>query len=69
MQVFDLSTDYIELCQLLKASGAMESGGAAKQAIGEGKVTVDGVVELRKKCKIRPGQVVEMGAFSVKVSG
>ncbi|MEZ4484160.1 MAG: RNA-binding S4 domain-containing protein [Syntrophotaleaceae bacterium] len=30
--------------------------------VAEGNVTVDGQVELRKRCKIRPGQVVEYEA-------
>ena len=59
--------EYIELNNLLKVVGLVESGGLAKTLIAEGMVKVDGVVELRKRCKIRPGQLVEFQAESVKV--
>ncbi|OZI15647.1 hypothetical protein CE195_00145 [Sodalis-like symbiont of Philaenus spumarius] len=36
---------YIALCDLLKISGWCESGAAAKLAIDEGRVTVNGAVE------------------------
>lgn len=58
---------HVALCDLLKHAGLAESGGAAKHAIAGGAVTVDGVVETRKRCKIRPGQVVAIGGRQVKV--
>jgi ribosome-associated protein len=51
-------TEYIELKNLLKVSGLCETGGAAKAAIDEGQVSVDGVPEKRKGLKLKPGQVV-----------
>jgi ribosome-associated protein len=60
--------DFIELCDLLKHVGLADSGGAAKQAIAAGGVTVDGVVETRKRCKVRPGQVVEFEGRTVTVA-
>ncbi len=63
-----LEADYIELGKLLKATGACSSGGMAKVAISEGKVLVDGVVELRKGRKIRRGQkVVFKGSTTIEV--
>jgi len=50
--------EYIELCNLLKLIGLAGSGGIAKMLIADGQVTVDGKIELRKRCKIRRGQVV-----------
>jgi ribosome-associated protein len=50
---------YIELHDLLKVIGLCSTGGAAKIAIAEGLVNVDGAVELRKRCKVRKGQNVE----------
>ena len=35
--------------------------------IGEGQVRVDGAVELRKACKIRAGQQVELGDVLIRV--
>jgi ribosome-associated protein len=62
-----LETGYIELVKLLKATGAFSSGGTAKVAISEGKVRVDGVVELRKGRKIRRGQKVEFKGSTFEV--
>lgn len=60
MEEFDLQgREFVELNSLLKLTGMCHSGGTAKMMIAEGNVSVDGQVELRKRCKIRPGQVVE----------
>ena len=64
---FNLRGEYIELNQLLKATNFCESGGAANQAIVEGLVKVDGNCELRKSCKIRPGQQVEFEGNTILV--
>lgn len=61
--------EFVELKNLLKLAGLCESGGAAKAAIAEGRVTVDGAVELRKGCKIRAGQVVGFDGRTVTVTG
>ncbi len=50
--------DYVELNQLLKLVGLCDSGGAGKAIVAAGAVTVDGVLELRKTCKIHAGQRV-----------
>jgi len=67
MTEFKLEKEYIELFKLLKYLGVSESGGAAKGAIDEGLVKVDGKVELRRRCKIRLGQTVECNDQSIKV--
>ena len=55
---YDITEDYIELCQLLKTTGLCKSGGEAKYVISEGLVSVNGLVETRKKCKIRGKQTI-----------
>lgn len=55
MEKFTISGDHIELIKLLKASGLCESGGAAKTAVEQGLVKVDGRVEYLKRRKIRNG--------------
>ena len=62
--IFPVRGDYIALCDLLKATGLADSGGAAKAAIADGLVTVDGQAELRKTCKIRHGQHVELNGIA-----
>ena len=64
---FILDGDYIELKSLLKLTDLVSSGGEAKVIIGDGLVTVDGQVELRKACKIRAGQVVELDGVAIQV--
>lgn len=64
---FELDRDYVELKQLLKLTDLVSSGGEAKVIIGQGQVSVDGVAELRKACKIRGGQQVELGDVRINV--
>ena len=59
--------DYVELHQLLKLVGVVDSGGAGKHLVAEGAVEVDGVVELRKSCKIRAGSNVVVGDVAIDV--
>jgi len=59
--------EFIELDNLLKVTGLYNSGGMAKVAIAEGRVNVDGHVELRRRCKIRSGQVVESEGRTIVV--
>jgi ribosome-associated protein len=64
---FELDRDFVELNQLLKLTGLCDSGGAGKQLVASGAVRVDGVVELRKTCKIHPGQRVTLGDAEIEV--
>jgi ribosome-associated protein len=66
-QVFELERDFVELNQLLKLTGLSHSGGAGKQLVASGVVSVDGVQELRKTAKIRAGQMVNVGSTRIEV--
>ena len=55
---FELTTEYIELCNLLKLVGLADSGGRGKVMVAEGLVKVDGELETRKTAKIRRGQTI-----------
>ena len=66
---FTIRGEYIELCKLLKAANLVMSGGEGKLVVAEGQVTVDGEIETRKRCKIRPGRVVEFDGEQVTVVG
>jgi ribosome-associated protein len=68
-RTFQLDDDFVELHVLLKLLGLAPSGGAAKTMIAAGEVSVDGVVETRKACKIRGNQVVSVGDDEVRVVG
>lgn len=58
---------HVALCDLLKIEGWCDSGGAAKTAIEQGRVKVDGKIETRKRCKIVSGQVVSFAGQQLKV--
>lgn len=65
---FKVRGESIDLYKLLKAAGLCGTGGEAKQVIETGLVTVDGQVETRKACKIRPGQVVAFDGETIQVT-
>src|SRR4249919_25659 len=64
---FELDRDFVELNQLLKITGLCDSGGAGKQLVASGVVRVDGMVELRKTCKIHAGQRVTIDDIGIDV--
>ena len=59
--------EFIQLDQLLKTTGLCHSGGYAHSEIAAGKLSVDGVVETRKRAKLRPGQKVVYGDETVEL--
>lgn len=65
---FKLKEEFITLQSLLKASGLIDTGGAAKHAIISGEVLVDGEVEIRRSKKIRAGQSVSYAGKEIKVT-
>ena len=64
---FTIQDEYIELCKLLKAVNVVMSGGEGKEVVAQGLVVVDGRTETRKRCKIRPGQIVEFQGNRIEV--
>lgn len=69
MEEFKLEKDdYIELNNLLKVTGLVDSGGLAKSLIADGYVKVNGETELRKRCKIYRGMVIEYSGQQVTVA-
>ncbi|MBQ5942606.1 MULTISPECIES: RNA-binding S4 domain-containing protein [unclassified Massilia] len=65
--VFDLTSEFVEVNQLLKLVGLVDSGGAGKNMVASGAVSVDGKQELRKTAKIRSGQTVSVGDLQIRV--
>lgn len=58
----------IQLDQFLKLVGLVSTGGQAKILIQSGEVRLNGVVELRRKKKIREGDIVEIFGEAVTVA-
>ncbi len=59
---------FIEPNKLIKIMAWCASGDEAKALSADGQVKVDVEVELRKRCKIRQGQVIEFEANSAEVT-
>jgi ribosome-associated protein len=55
----DSEDDYIQLDHFLKLNGLTQTGGEAKFLIQDGQVKVNGVVETRRKKKLRDGDKIE----------
>lgn len=56
---FKLEGDFIPMIQLLKATGLVYTGGEAQIVVAEGEVKYNGQVDLRKRLKVKRGDVVE----------
>tara|TARA_B100001063_G_scaffold198410_1_gene190912 strand:- start:54122 stop:54325 length:204 start_codon:yes stop_codon:yes gene_type:complete len=64
---FKLDNEYIELIKLLKACGIAETGGMAKQMVEEGLVKCNGIVEDRKRLKVKKGDLVEFEGDQIHI--
>lgn len=69
MSVNEISimTEYIKLDSLLKFTGMTETGGLAKEAIKDGKVSVNGEVCTMRGKKIKSGDIVSFNGDEVIV--
>ena len=65
--IAELESEFVELYKILKFEGLAESGGVAKQAIADGKVSVNGAVETRKRKKIRAGDQIDFIDHHIEV--
>jgi ribosome-associated protein len=64
---FSIEGDYIDLLQLLKATGIASTGGHAKIMVEEGLIVRNGEPEFRKRAKLKRGDVVEMKGIKVRL--
>lgn len=67
MEIIHLREEYIKLGQALKAAGLVGSGIDAKIVIQDGKVRVNGQVEVQRGKKLVFGDVVEYAGETVKI--
>lgn len=63
-----ISTEFIKLEGLLKFSGAVGTGGEAKDLIQSGEVKVNGEVCTQRGKKLRPGDFVRLGDLKITVT-
>lgn len=64
---FEITTEYIHMIQLLKAANVIESGGIAKMVVEDGLVTYNGVVDYRKRLKVKKGDIVTFDGIEIEV--
>ena len=55
----EINREPVELYKILKFEGLASTGGEAKIMIDQGLVKVNGQVELRRRNKIKSGDVIE----------
>ena len=68
MQEFHLQgKDYIELNKLLKLTRLVNTGGEANIYIDNGEVLVNGVIETRRRNKLRPGDVAKFQGHEIVI--
>ncbi|MBQ0114236.1 MAG: RNA-binding S4 domain-containing protein [Bacteroidales bacterium] len=67
--IFTIKEDeeFIELIKLLKVTNIAESGAMAQILVAEEEVKRNGEVELRKRAKIRRGEVIEVLSQEIEV--
>lgn len=59
--------EYIQLDQLMKLLGWVESGAMAHEVIDQGLVKVDGETELRRRRKLREGARILFDGYQIKI--
>ena len=66
-RVVPIRTDYIELAQVLKLGGLVDTGGAAKAVIQAGEVQLNGTPETQRGKKIRHGDLVTYAGQTILI--
>lgn len=68
MKIIKIKDEYIKLGQALKLGGLVSSGVEAKFVIQDGKVNVNGTVELQRGKKLHIGDVVSYNGETMQIS-
>jgi len=64
---FELASEYIELIKLMKIMKIAATGGHAKILVDSGEVKLNGLIEFRKRAKLRKGDKVVVGDNEVEI--
>ncbi|MBK0379154.1 RNA-binding S4 domain-containing protein [Mucilaginibacter segetis] len=59
MMEFKVTGEYIPMIQLLKALNLVQTGGEAQIVVEDGEVKYNGIIDYRKRLKVKKGDVVE----------
>ncbi|MFA6277143.1 MAG: RNA-binding S4 domain-containing protein [Pedobacter sp.] len=64
---FKLEGEFIPLIALLKATALVQSGGEAQTVVEDGLVKYNGVVDYRKRLKVRIGDKIDFMGKIIEV--
>ena len=64
---FELEQEYIELIKLLKIMGIADTGGMAKSMVENDEVYFNGVIDNRKRLKVRKGDQIQVHGVEINV--
>lgn len=64
---FKLEGEYIPLIALLKATALVQSGGEAQTVVEDGLIKYNGVVDYRKRLKVKIGDKVDFMGKTIEV--
>lgn len=64
---FKLEGEFIPLIALLKATALVQSGGEAQTVVEDGLVKYNGVVDYRKRLKVRIGDKIDFMGNIVEI--
>jgi ribosome-associated protein len=67
MEQIKLREEFIKLGQALKAAGLVDSGVDAKIEILDGKVKVNGAVEIQRGKKLHDGDIVDYNGDQIQI--
>ena len=67
MQDVLINKEPVELYKVLKFEGLVATGGEAKMVVAEGLVSVNGEVEMRKRCKLKAGDLIEFNQLQYRL--
>ncbi|WP_324332269.1 RNA-binding S4 domain-containing protein [Methylomusa anaerophila] len=58
MEEITIHTQEINLDQLLKWAGIVETGGQAKSLVADGLITINGALITERRKRVRPGDIL-----------
>ncbi|GAA2007876.1 RNA-binding S4 domain-containing protein [Nakamurella flavida] len=67
MDEVSITGEMIRLGQFLKLAGAVDTGAEVKDLLGDGLVTVNGEVDIRRGRQLHRGDVVGLDGKSVRI--
>ncbi|GLR64476.1 RNA-binding S4 domain-containing protein [Marinospirillum insulare] len=67
MNLVLINKEPVELYKILKFEGLSASGAEAKQAVADGLVKLNGVLETQKRKKIVAGDIIEFDGESYQI--